>query len=122
MAKSFKEIKDEIEYLTTSKDVWETDLSLNLMRKKLKEVLNDLNEYNQNIENYISSEIQRILKTDIPKLISDSKTQQTNELEPRLSNIELNIKTLYSNDIVLQKFANDLTNGDLQIKQIIGSA
>jgi hypothetical protein len=125
---SVEDIKKKIEYLTTSKEVWgpsddkiKADLSLTYMRKKLKEVLDDITNFELYIEDYVKQEIDKIIKNEIPNKIGLATNGINFSIDLKLATIKDNINILYKNETIISQKLKDLLGSELKIEEIKGN-
>jgi hypothetical protein len=125
---SVEDIKKKIEYLTTSQEVWgpsddkiKADLSLTYMRKKLKEVLNDITNFELYIEDYIKQEIDKVIKNEIPNKIGLATNGINFSIDLKLATIKDNINILYKNETIISQKLKDLLGSELKIEEIKGN-
>jgi len=125
---NIKDIKKKIEYLTTSQEVWgpsddkiKADLSLTYMRKKLKEVLDDITNFELYIENYIKQEIDKVIKNEIPNKIGLATNDINSKIDSKLTTIRNNISILYKNETLISQQLKDLLGSELKIEEIKGN-
>jgi hypothetical protein len=125
---SIEDIKKKIEYLTTSQEVWgpsddkiKADLSLTYMRKKLKEVLDDITNFELYIEDYVKQEIDKIIKNEIPNKIGLATNNINSNIDSKLTIIKDNINILYKNEMLIKKKLDGLLDSELKIEEIKGN-